>query len=94
MFKSEIEAVSNGAKSKISLLEKNPAGYFLMAILAGVYIGFGCILMGVVGGVFTAGGSYATKLACGIVFSVWLCMVNMGGAELFTGNNFVMAIGG
>ncbi|MCD7818662.1 MAG: formate/nitrite transporter family protein [Lachnospiraceae bacterium] len=94
MFHTEIEAVGNGAKGKISLLENNPLGYFLMAILAGVYIGFGCILMGTVGGLFTAGGSYATRLVNGIVFSVGLCMVTMAGAELFTGNNFVMAIGG
>lgn len=89
-----MDAVSNAAKGKLSLLEKNPAGYFLAAMLAGMYIAFGCALMGVVGGVFTGGGSYATKLVCGIVFSVGLCMVTMGGAELFTGNNFVMTIGG
>ncbi len=93
MFQDEIDAVSGGAKSKLNLLESNPAGYFLMAMLAGVFIGLGAVLMGVVGGTFTGGGSYAVRLVDGLVFSVGLCMVTMAGAELFTGNNFVMAVG-
>lgn len=94
MFKDEVTAVGNAAKGKINLLENNFAGYILMSMLAGLYIALGSILMGIVGGVFTGGGSYATKLACGLVFSVGLCFVTMGGAELFTGNNLVMAVGG
>ncbi len=93
MFKDEITAVGNTAKAKLNLLEKNFLGYMLMSVLAGLYIGLGCIIMGTVGGVFTAGGSYATKLMNGLVFSVGLCFVTMAGAELFTGNNFVMAVG-
>lgn len=94
MFKDEVIAVGNAAKGKINLLEHNFTGYIMMSLLAGLYIALGSILMGIVGGVFTGGGSYATKLACGIVFSVGLCFVTMGGAELFTGNNLVMTIGG
>ena len=94
MFKDEVTAVGNAAKGKINLLEHNFTGYIMMSLLAGLYIALGSILMGIVGGVFTGGGSYATKLACGIVFSVGLCFVTMGGAELFTGNNLVMTIGG
>ena len=49
MFKNEIEAVGNTAKGKVNLLENNFTGYVLMAILAGIYIGFGSILMVFVG---------------------------------------------
>ena len=94
MFKDEVTAVGNAAKGKLKLLENNFAGYVLMSILAGMYIALGSILMGIVGGVFTGGGAFSTKLACGIVFSVGLCFVTMAGAELFTGNNLVMTIGG
>ena len=80
MFKDEVTAVGNAAKGKINLLEHNFTGYIMMSLLAGLYIALGSILMGIVGGVFTGGGSYATKLACGIVFSVGLCFVTMGGA--------------
>ena len=89
MFRDEYKAVGNAAKGKAALLEKNPVAYVLASILAGLYIGFGSIMMGFVGGCLT--GQPAQKLVCGIVFSVGLCFVTMAGAELFTGNNFVMA---
>ena len=89
MFKEEYQSVGNVAKGKVALLEKNMPAYILASILAGLYIGFGSILMGFVGGCLA--GQPAQKLVCGIVFSVGLCFVTMAGAELFTGNNFVMA---
>lgn len=91
MFKDDFNAVANGAKAKVNLLENNPVGYVIAAIMAGLYIALGSILMGFVGGCLT--GQPAQKLVCGIVFSVGLCFVTMGGAELFTGNNLVMAVG-
>lgn len=91
MFKNEIEAVGNTAKGKVGMLEKNFAGYLLLAILAGVYIGFGSVMMGTMGGLLS--GVPAQKLVNGVVFSVGLCLVTIAGAELFTGNNFVMAVG-
>ena len=94
MFKDEAAAVCNTAKGKLNLLEKNPAGYLVMSMLAGLFIGLGSVLMGTVGGLFTAGGAYSTRLINGLVFSVGLCLVTMAGAELFTGNNFVMAVAG
>ena len=94
MFRDETTAVCGAAQKKMELLEKNPLGYWLMSILEGLFIGLGSVLMGVVGGVFTAGGAYSTKLVCGCVFAVGLCLVTVAGAELFTGNNFVMAMAG
>ena len=94
MFKDEAAAVCNTARGKLNLLEKNPLGYLIMSMLAGLFIGLGSILMGTVGGLFTAGGAYSTRLINGLVFSVGLCLVTMAGAELFTGNNFVMAVAG
>lgn len=92
MFKDDIKTVANSALTKVTLLEKNPMGYFIASFMAGLYIAFGSILTGFVGGCLT--GQPAQKLVCGIVFSVGLCFVTMGGAELFTGNNMVLAIGG
>lgn len=90
MFKEEYNAVCNAAKGKVNLLESNPAGYVASSFMAGAYIALGSILMGIVGGYFSAAGSPATKLVSGLIFSIGLCFVFMGGAELFTGNNFVM----
>lgn len=91
MFEEGYNAVCNAGKNKLHLLESNPIGYVASSFMAGGYIALGTMLMGVVGGYFSAGNSAGTKLACGLVFSIGLCLVIMAGAELFTGNNFVMA---
>jgi len=64
---------------------------FILAILAGVYIGFGAQLA------TTATQDLAPKVGVGFsnlvggaVFSVGLMLVVIGGAELFTGNNLIM----
>ena len=64
---------------------------FVLAILAGVYIGFGGQLMTTVR-VDVApllGTGFAAFLG-GSVFSVGLILVVIGGAELFTGNNLII----
>ncbi|MDO4633179.1 MAG: formate/nitrite transporter family protein [Eubacteriales bacterium] len=92
MFRDDINNVAKTAAGKVKLLENNPLGYVVASFMAGLYIALGSIMMGFVGGILT--GQPAQKLVCGIVFSVGLCFVTMGGAELFTGNNFVMSVGG
>ncbi len=94
MFKEEISGVCKTANGKLNLLSSNPLGYVVLSFMAGMFIAFGCFLMGIVGGVFSAGGAYSTKLINGLVFSVGLCLVTVAGAELFTGNNFVMGVAG
>ncbi len=46
MFREEYGALANGAKAKVTLLEKNLPAYLILSILAGLYIGFGSVLMG------------------------------------------------
>ena len=41
MFREEIAAISACAATKVKLLKTNPAGYFLMSIFGGVFIGLG-----------------------------------------------------
>lgn len=67
-----------------------------LAVLAGAFIGFGAML-GNIAGVGAAGVlPYGlTRIMVGIVFSLGLILVIVGGAELFTGNNLmVMALAG
>jgi formate/nitrite transporter len=63
---------------------------FVLAILAGAYIAFGCHLATVVSmdsqPIIGAG---LTSLVMGSVFSVGLMLVVLGGAELFTGNSLM-----
>lgn len=91
MFKEEFEAAANGAVSKYTLLKKNPGGYFVLSMLAGMFIGFGVLLAFTAGGLLA--GAPATKLVMGAAFGVALSLVVMAGGELFTGNNMVMAAG-
>jgi nitrite transporter NirC len=62
-------------------------------MLAGMYIGFGILLIFTVGAQFANVGSAATKIIMGISFGIALTLVVFAGAELFTGNNMVMLIG-
>ena len=91
MFNDEITAVSNAAKAKKDLLEKNFGGYILAAILAGIFIGFGVLLAFTVGGLLT--GNPFARILMGCTFGIALSLVVIAGGELFTGNNFVMAVG-
>jgi nitrite transporter NirC len=91
MFVEEFTAAGNAAKAKYGLLSRNPLGYFLAAMLAGAYIGFGILLIFSIGGQL-AGAPY-TKILMGVSFGIALSLVIIGGAELFTGNNLVTFAG-
>lgn len=93
MFKDEFTKVAGAAKAKVGLLENNKIGYFISSLLAGMYIGFGVMLIYTIGGLLGSAGSPATKIVMGVSFGVALSLVIFAGAELFTGNNFVMAVG-
>jgi len=64
----------------------------LLGILAGVYIGFGAALATLVGhDAAKHVGVGIAQLLVGAVFSVGLMLVVIAGAELFTGNNLMIA---
>lgn len=93
MFQEEVGFVCNASKAKVNLLKNNPVGYFLASLFGGMYIGFGILLIFTAGGILNAAGSPATKIVMGACFGVALSLVVIAGAELFTGNNFVMTVG-
>lgn len=92
MFKEEFQAVCNGGVAKNNLLKKNPTGYIISAMVAGMFISFGSFVSIVLAQCIAAGGAVSgVKLAQSASFAAALSLVVMAGAELFTGNNFVMA---
>ena len=91
MFKEEFLAAAKGAAAKSNMLKSNPGGYFLLSMLAGMFIGFGILLVFTLSGALQ--GAPYTKLVMGSCFAVALSLVVIAGAELFTGNNLVMAAG-
>lgn len=91
MFKDTYDATANTAAAKVSFMKKNPAGFFILSMLAGAYIGFGVLLAFTIGGLLN-GQPYA-KVVMGLSFGVALSLVVIAGAELFTGNNLVLSAG-
>lgn len=69
----------------------NPASMFALAVLAGAFIALGAIFsttaVAGAGGVVPYG---LTRVVAGLVFSLGLILVVVGGAELFTGNNLIV----
>lgn len=90
MFRDTYLAICSAAEAKLALLKKNPLGFFLSSMVAGMFISFGSFLSMSVGGYATAGGCSVTKLLTALTFAAALSLVIMAGCELFTGNNLVM----
>ncbi|OIJ63609.1 hypothetical protein WN71_032825 [Streptomyces mangrovisoli] len=78
---------------KKARLVRSPARYLVSAMLAGVYIGIGEVLMLSVAGPLEAGHSGAVKLVEGMVFPVALTLVMFAGADLFTSQCMTMTFG-
>ena len=93
MFNEEFERVAGAAKGKVLLLKYNRLGYFISSMLAGVFVGLAVMLIFTIGGLLNSAGSPATKIVMGLSFGGALSLVVFAGSELFTGNNFVMAVG-
>lgn len=91
MFHDEYQTVAKAAEAKVALCKNNPFGYFLLSALAGIYIGFGILLIFSIGGMLN--GQPYTKIIMGASFGIALSLVVMAGAELFTGNNLVIVAG-
>ena len=76
-------------------MKNSPVGYLMLSALAGIYLGFGIVLIFSVGGpIAEAGDGAYLKLIMGACFGIALSLVIFAGSELFTGNNMVFSIGG
>ena len=50
MFTETYDATARTAAGKVQFLKKNPLGYWIMAMMAGIYIGIGVLLNFTIGG--------------------------------------------
>jgi len=82
MYSDTVDHFAEVGKNKLGMLMRSPVAFFVGAMMAGAYIGFGDILM------FTVGAhvdpAYA-HLIMGAVFACALTFVVFAGSELFTG---------
>ncbi len=72
----------------VAKARRDAASTFVLAVLAGAFIGLGALLFTVVVTGSTLGFG-ATRLLGGFAFSLGLILVVIAGAELFTGNNLL-----
>jgi len=87
-------AITTGVVQNFGVGKCNASAFNLivLGILAGVYIGFGSALATIVShDAAKYVGLGLTKFFTGAVFSVGLMLVVIAGAELFTGNNLILA---
>lgn len=93
MFKTEYDALCSAATAKRDLLLKNPLGYLISSMVAGMFIAFGSFVSMSIGGILTAAGSDLVRFFVPLTFAAALSLVVMAGCELFTGNNLVLSAG-
>lgn len=93
MYHEEIERIAKASEDKVHFLKKNPLGYFVSSLFGGMFVGFGIIVALTIGGVLNSVEFPVARLVMAISFGSALSMVVMAGAELFTGNNFIMSVG-
>ncbi len=90
MYADTIDYFAKIAATKVTALKRNPLGFFIGAMMAGAYIGFGIILIFIVG---SAAEPAYQKLVMGATFGIALTMVVFAGSELFTGHTMYMPLG-
>ena len=93
MYKTEMQKISDASEKKIAFMKESPLSYIVLSALAGIYLGFGIVLIfSITGPIAAAGGGAYLKLIMGSCFGIALSLVIFAGSELFTGNNMVFAI--
>ncbi|MAF84932.1 MAG: nitrite transporter NirC [Dehalococcoidales bacterium] len=90
MYTDTIDYFAKVAATKAEALKRNPLGFFIGSMMAGAYVGFGIILIFIVG---SAADPAYQKLIMGTSFGIALTLVVFAGAELFTGHNMYMPLG-
>jgi formate/nitrite transporter len=85
------EMAAKAEETGVKKAAMDSTGLFVLAVLAGAFIALGAVFSTTV----TAGASRAlpyglVRLSAGLVFSLGLILVVVGGAELFTGNNLIV----
>ncbi len=90
MYEESVSAAAQVGVGKVRFLRENPLGYLIASMLAGVYVGFGIVLIFAVGAPFAQLDHPAFRLVMGASFGLALTLVVFAGSELFTGNTMYL----
>ncbi len=93
MIAKTVNLFAAAAVKKKEMLNRSLSRYLVLSMLAGIYVGFGIVLVFSIGAPLSSIGAVGLKALMGASFGVALTLVIFAGSELFTGNNMVMTIG-
>lgn len=93
MYYEDIQKTVNIAETKLAFMKRSKLKYLAASALAGIYVGFGILLIYTIGGLLASSASPAVRIVMGASFGIALSLVIMAGAELLTGNNMIISIG-
>lgn len=93
MYSSDIDAISNLAKKKGKYASEKPAKYLCRSVVTGFYIMVAIILSYTTGAILYPKYPEVSKVLVAATFCFAIAMIVFFSGELFTGNNFVMAVG-
>ena len=69
MYKTEMQKISDASEKKIVFMKESPMSYIVLSALAGIYLGFGIVLIfSITGPIAAAGGGAYLKLIMGSCF--------------------------
>lgn len=89
MFAEAISKLAETGASKGRFLTENPLGFWISSMMAGIYVGFGILLIFSVGSAVDAS---VRPLVMGATFGLALILVVFAGADLFTGLTMSMPL--
>ena len=76
MYKTEMQKIGVSSEKKIAFMRQSPFSYTILSALAGIYLGFGIVLIFSVAGPIAAdGGGAYLKLIMGPSFGIALSLV-------------------
>jgi nitrite transporter NirC len=89
MFTDGIAKLADAGAAKARYLAENPVGFWISSMMAGIYVGFGILLIFSIGSVLDPS---VRPLAMGATFGLALILVVFAGADLYTGLTMSMPL--
>ena len=89
MFSEAVTKLADTGSSKARFLAENPIGFWISSMMAGIYVGFGILLIFSLGSVVDPA---VRPLVMGASFGLALILVVFAGADLFTGHTMSMTL--
>lgn len=90
MFRDTMEKLAATAATKAESAERNPLGFLIASAMAGIYVGFGILLIFSLGSMLDPS---VRPLVMGASFGLALILVIFAGSELYTGLTMTMTMG-